>query len=225
MYNIPFIISVIVNVILGLLLLIVFIYYLGKDDTIIISSKPSCGGGEIPTSVCPVISPKIQLSTDAVYSIRTLNGLFLQGCFGCLDSPVACIEKGIIGAHRYNEDKFKFIKTGENRYIIQFVKWETPNILPDLYLIMVRKNEGYQLCLTDKPQQTATQFEIIPYYTDSSNGVNLYQIGSVISGSLIGEGDPSCLIKEGIPIVDGYNLSPNAPKGMDERSIFLIIPA
>jgi hypothetical protein len=225
MYNIPFIISVTVNVILGILLLIVFIYYAGKDDTIIISpNKPSCGNES--SVVCP-LNPnnKIQLSTDAVYSIRTLNGLFLQGCFGCLDSPVACIERGIIGAPRYNEDKFKFIKTGENRYIIQFIKWDKPSIHPDLYLIMVRKNEGYQLCLTDKPQQTATQFEIIPYYTESPNGVNLYQMGSVISGSLLGEGEPSCLIKEGIPIVDGYNLSPNAPKGMDDRSLFLIIPA
>jgi hypothetical protein len=217
------IISIIVNIILGLLLLVVLTLLITRNNTIIIPPTPSnCGG-----PVCPIPQPeyKIQISTDAVYTIRTLNGLFLKGCFGCLDSPVACIERGIVGAPDYVEDKFKFIKTGNNTFQILYVPWKGGSVLPKLYLIMVRKKDQYQLCLTENPNQTAAQFEILPYYTESKNSVNLYQIGSVISGSLIGEGEPSCLVKEGIPIIDGYNLSPNAPKGMDERSLFLIIPA
>lgn len=218
------IISILANIFMGFLLLLIILLIITRNNKPIIIQprNQNCGG-----PVCPIPPPdnNIQISTEAVYTIRTLNGLFLKGCFGCLDSPVACIEKGIVAAPDYVEDKFKFIKTGNNTYQILYIPWEGGSVLPKLYLIMVRKKEQYQLCLTENPNQTAAQFEIVPYYTQSRNGVNLYQIGSVISGSLIGEGEPSCLVKEGIPIVDGYNLSPNAPKGMDERSLFLIIPA
>jgi hypothetical protein len=217
--GVSLIISVLVNIILGLILLVLIILLITNyNKPIILEPNTSCGS---PICPAPIQTPSI--STSAVYTIRTLNGLYLRGCFGCLDAPVACIERGIVASPQYNEDKFKFIQNG-NYYQIQYVAWEKPSILPKLYLNMVRKRDEYILCLTENPNQTSAQFEIIPYFS-SKNGVNLYQIGSVVTGSLLGEGDVSCLIKEGVPITDGFNISLNAPRGMDERSLFFIIPA
>ncbi len=218
--NVSLISSIVVNILLLILLLLMMVLYFMKGnggENVIINQQPTINP---PPPVCPV---QPEFNTGPVYVIKTLNGLFLQGCFGCLDSPVACIERGIIAAPEFNEDKFKFISLGNNLYNILFVKWEGSSVLPKLYLNMVKRREEYILCLTENPNQTSAQFQVISY--SSPNGNTLYQIGSVISGSLLGEGRASCLIKEGIPIVDGYNLSTNAPMGMDERSLFMIIPA
>jgi hypothetical protein len=213
--------SILLNIILVILVLILFILYINKNS----SNKDNLVIQPCNAPVCPAPEIRPKISTEGVYTIRTLNGLYLKGCFGCLDAPVACIEKGIVASPVYVEDKFKFIPAQNNFYQIQYIKWEQGSILPKLYLNMVRKKEQYQLCLTENPNQTSALFEVLPYFSENQNGVNLYQIGSVVSGSLIGEGEFSCLIKEGIPIVDGYNLSPNAPNGLDDRSLFFILPA
>jgi hypothetical protein len=95
----------------------------------------------------------------------------------------------------------------------------------EYYLNMVRVNESYTVCLTQNRSQATSIFQIISYSSSTPNGTNVFQIGTPISGTLIGEGDPSCLIKEGLPMIDGYNISVNAPKGMDEKSFFLLLPA
>jgi hypothetical protein len=127
-----------------------------------------------------------------------------------------------VASKEWNGDTIELITQGAMYHIKLHSKM---NPTGEYYLNMVRVNESYTVCLTQNRSQATSIFQIISYSSSTPNGTNVFQIGTPISGTLIGEGDPSCLIKEGLPMIDGYNISVNAPKGMDEKSFFLLLPA
>lgn len=212
------------NIILFIILLIIFILL------IITLSSNRCPKQPIqPKPICPYIdtTPRGQLPflPQKPYVLKTLSGLFVQSCFECLPTPVSCFNQGIIATKEWNGDSVSLIPIQNNNKMYNIKLNSKSNPTQTYYLHMVRlQNESYILCLTQNPNQPSAIFEIITYMSSIQGGSHIYQIGSAISGTLIGESNPTCLIKEGVPIEDGYNLSVNAPKGMDERSFFLMLP-
>lgn len=208
--------SLSVNIVLFILFLLMTILYITK-------SCPLVSVPQIP--VCPIINQPSQVLPfvpQRSYILKTLSGLYVQSCFGCLPTPIACFNQGIVATNEWNGDTIELIPTGSMYHIKLNSKF---NPTGNYYLNMVRVNETYTLCLTQNQNQPTAMFQILTYTSSIPNGSHLYQIGTPVSGSLIGEGDVTCLVKEGIPIKDGYNISVNAPKGMDEKSFFLMLPS
>jgi len=215
--NGPLISSLSINIFLFMLFLLMTLLYITKTGPVIQNNQ---------SQVCPIVdgtprtSPPFMINTS--YLLKTLSGLYIQTCFGCLPTPVACFNQGIVASKEWNGDTIELIPK-DNMYHIKINSKFNPT--GKYYLNMVRVNESYVLCLTQNENQPTAMFQILTYISSNRQGTNLFQIGTPITGSLIGEGNVSCLVKEGIPIVDGYNISVNAPKGMDEKSFFLMLPA
>lgn len=217
--NTPFIISLITNIILFLLILSMLIY--------IFSYAKSCTTGENvgPKPVAPVspVAPTPNnILTNFSYAIKTVSGRYVQSCFQCLATPVSCFEQGIVASQTWNSDTYQFIPIQATNYYNIKV-----NVQVDLsgtyFLVMVPSGNKNTLCLTQNPNQKGAVFELLVYANNTVG--NIYQIGSVQYGSLLGESLPSCLVTQGLVIHDGFNTSPNAPNGMNERSFFLILPS
>jgi hypothetical protein len=128
----------------------------------------------------------------------------------------------MIASDNWNGDTVELVNVG-NMYQMKLNSKNNPK--GTYYLNMVRSVESFILCLTQNTNQQGTMFEIIPYVTTNKGASNLYQFGTPTTGTLIGEAEPSCLVQNGLIIQDGYNMSVNAPRGMDERSFFLLLPA
>lgn len=214
--NGPLITSILLNLLLSILLIIFLLVF-------VTNPTPPRTQPQIP--VCPVVNPPQTLppfQTQRRYVLKTLSGRFVQGCFGCLPTPVSCANQGMIASEDWNGDTIELISVG-NMYQMKLNSKINPKGI--YYLHMVRSVDSFILCLTQNPNQQGAMFEIIPYVTTNRSGSNLYQFGTPITGTLIGEADPSCLVQNGLIIRDGYNMSVNAPRGMDERSFFLLLPA
>lgn len=214
--NGPLLTSILINFLLFILLSIFLIVLVTNTDTSV--QQPQ-------NPVCPVVNPAQTLppfQTQRPYVFKTLSGRFVQSCFGCLPTPVSCANQGMIASDDWNGDTVELVNAG-NMFQIKLNSKLNPKGV--YYLNMVRTNESNILCLTQNPNQQGAMFEIISYVTTSQMGSNLYQIGTPVSASLIGEADPSCLVQNGLIIQDGYNMSVNAPRGMDDRSFFLLLPA
>jgi hypothetical protein len=128
----------------------------------------------------------------------------------------------MIASDEWNGDTIELVSVG-NMYQMKLNSKLNPK--GTYYLNMVRSNESFILCLTQNPNQQSAMFEVISYVNSSKSGSNLYQIGTPTTASLIGEADPSCLVQNGLMIKDGYNMSVNAPRGMNDRSFFLLLPS
>ena len=189
------------------------------------ASRCPNGDNTIPSPVSPVspVSPTTNnILPNFSYSIKTLSGRYVQSCFQCLATPVSCFEQGIVASETWNSDTYQFIPiSGTNYYHIKV------NVQRDLsgtyFLVMVPSGTKNTLCLTQTPNQKGAIFDLLVYGNNTAG--NLYQIASVYYGSLLGESLPSCLVPQGLVIQDGYNISPNAPNGMNERSFFLLLPS
>ena len=220
--NTPFIVSLIINIILVLLIIGMLVYYFILSPP---SSASQCpgnnnGGGQ----VTPTPNTNNQIIQNFPYALKTVSGRFVQSCFECLATPVTCYQHGIVASEMWNTDTVEFIQIGENKYHIKVNVQMKPNTT--YYLTMESTGPGGAksvLCLTENAQQKSTVFEIITY--ENNKAGNLYQIYSVDKESLIGESKPTCLVPQGLVIEDGFNLSPNVPNGMNERSFFLLFPA
>ena len=209
--------SVTINFILALLLIILILFYVTNTKTTTIVQSQS--------QVCPYIdntsrnNPPFQ--TQRPYVLKTLSGLYVQSCFECLPTPVSCFHQGIVASEEWNGDTIELVSSG-NMYLMKLNSKNNPT--GTYYLNMVRVNENYILCMTQNSSQPTAMFQIISYINTTQGSSNLYQIGTPISGKLIGESQPSCLVSQGVSIEDGYNMSVNAPNGMDEKSFFLLLP-
>ena len=207
--------SITINFILLILLLILLILYLGTTPQIVNSTGTA--------NVCP-LPPTINTGlpqSGVSYVLKTIQGNYVQSCFGCLASPVACFQQGVVASPDWNGDKVEFQSTGGNNYQILIQSKDASGNQKNLYFIMVQSGPTYLLCLTRNPGQRGTTFELIPYL--NSKGENVYQIGIMETNSLLGESEPSCLVSQGLSLESGFNITPNAPRGMDPRSFFLIL--
>jgi hypothetical protein len=129
----------------------------------------------------------------------------------------------MIASDSWNGDTVELVNFG-NMYQMK-LKSKT-NTKENYYLTMTRTdNNSFHLCITTNANQQGAMFEIFPYVTSNREASNLYQIGTPTNGTLLGEADPSCLVQNGLAIQSGYNMSVNAPRGMDDRSFFLLLPA
>jgi hypothetical protein len=207
--------SVSLNVILIILLLLLLILYLSYNP---ISSVLN------PTpNVCPFPpSSNNSLPQPGVaYTLKTITGHYVQSCFGCLASPISCFQQGMVASPEWNGDKVEFISVGGESYQIQLKRPDSSGNEKNLYFIMVPTGPTYLLCLTDRLNQKGTTFEIIPYV--NNKGENVYQIGIYETNSLLGESEPSCLVTQGLSLESGFNITPNAPRGMSPRSFFMFL--
>lgn len=215
--NAGFITSVLFNFLFIVLLIILLVVFVTNP------TPPSRPGGQVP--VCPANYPSQTLppfQTQRPYILKTLSGKYVQSCSGCLPTPVSCADLGMIASENWNGDTIELINYG-NMYQMKLNSKQTKG---NYYLTMTRtESEFFNLCLTTNSNQRSTMFEIFPYISSNNNGSNLYQIGTPTTGTLLGEDEPSCLVKNGVAIQSGYNMSVNAPRGMDERSFFLLLPA
>jgi hypothetical protein len=210
-----FISSLTVNIILFILFLILLILYLSYNPIVVASPG-------IP-NICPAppASKNNLPQPNVAYTMKTLTGNYVQSCFGCLASPVSCFQKGMVASQDWNGDKVELIPQGGDSYQMIVRRSDISGNQKPLYFIMVSSGPTYLLCLTEIPNQRGTTFEIIPYI--NNKGENVYQIGILETNSLLGESDRSCLVSQGISLESGFNITPNAPRGMDARSFFMFL--
>lgn len=212
----PLIISVIANVLLFLLLILFLVLYF--------TSYSTCPGKSCPVN--PINPSNNQtLCTDPscnFYTIKTIDGKYLISCFNCnygLDSSV-------VASDSYNGDTITLIPV-QNGY--QMKMNVATNLSTNYFLTMAPENITKSvLKLTTNQNEKGTIFNIIPYtfnFQNNSNGSNIYQIGTPVSGTLLGESNETCLTPQGVPIVDGFNFFVNAPNGQSSKSLFLFLPA
>jgi hypothetical protein len=215
--NAGLITSVLFNFLLIVLLIIILLVFVTNPN-------PPQRQGQVP--ICPANFPSQTLppfQTQRPYILKTLSGKYVQSCSGCLPTPVSCANKGMIASENWNGDTVELINYG-NMYQMKLNSKQPQG--NTYYLTMTRtENNSFHLCLTPNSNQQSTMFEIFPYISSNNNGSNLYQIGTPTTGSLLGEAEPSCLVQNGVAIQSGYNMSVNAPRGMDDRSFFLLLPA
>jgi hypothetical protein len=220
--NIPLIFSLIGNILLFLLFLFIVILFV------------TYSGSSISTpNICPVPPsyPPPSIDTTISYSLKTLSGKYVQSCFQCLPSPVSCFQQGIIAAEQWNGDTINLIPLGNQFYNIQINVQNDPSGV--YFLTLVPSGGRNIVCLTQNSNQRGATFELVSYTNTNQQITNatlnlpiatsIYQIGT-ITNTFLGEGSPSCLTAQGVPIEDGYNITPNAPRGMNENSFFLLLP-
>ena len=215
--NLSLTISLIANFILFILLMLIVIYGITSSSSQKIITNSN-------NSVCPINNePRTPLpyQVQKPYALKTLSGRYVQSCFDCLASPISCFQQGMIAAEEWNGDTVELMSASSGLFNLKLNSIKNPT--GNYYLNMVRSNDKYILCITQDSQQISAMFEIIPYLNDHTS--NLYQIATPVSNSLLGESEPSCLVKEGLTIEDGFNITPNARHGMNERSFFLMLSA
>jgi hypothetical protein len=214
--NVTLITSLSINILLFILLMILLLVWITDVKPVSPSSQ---------NQICPINYPDPippPFETNRKYILKTLSGHYVQSCFGCLPTPVSCANQGMIASEDWNGDTIELIDN-QGMYNIKLNSKLTPT--QTFYLTMVKVNGSNCLCLTQNQNQLNTMFQIISYISTYSGGSNLYQIGTPVSGTLIGESDPSCLVQQGLSLEDGYNISVNAPRGMEQKSFFLMLPA
>lgn len=213
--NISLIISVIGNILLFLLLLLFILLYFTYQPKV---CPTQCKNNQ------PSNQTTATLDTSIKYTLKTVSGQYIQTTM-MNNQP-----SNIIASDTWNGDTIQFIPTGSNQYNISInvAAMDVSDSNTGLFLTMTPLNLSTNVMkITTNQNQKGTTFDLVPYLYSftNSNGSNIYQIGSQLSGTLLGLQNPSCLNKEGLNIVDGFNFYVNAPRGMSDRSLFLLLPA
>lgn len=214
--DLSLIISVIGNILLFLLLLLFVVLYF----TTYASTPNSC---QNITPTPPPAIPTICTDSSCNYIIKTVDGLYLTSCFSCNQNG----NLSVVASEKYNGDTVQFIGAANGSFQIQMNVAMDPSGVYFFNLVPETITKGV-LKLTRNQNDRGTVFNLIPYlfsYSNNTSGNNLYQIGTPISNTLLGEDDTTCNVKEGIPITDGFNFYVNTPNGLNSRSLFLIIPS
>lgn len=233
--DLSLIISIAGNIILFLLLLFFVVFYFTTFCV-----KPN---------ICPNSSSNNQtqqtqqICTDSScsYVIKTLDGRYLSSSFSGNNLSVVASDK-------YNGETVQFIGS-QNGYQI---KMNVPSDPEGSYFFSLTPETIKRgiLSLTKNQNDRGTVFNLIPYifsFDANSTGSNLYQIGTPVSNTLLGEGTSTCVLNtqskgiartervnqcssvqcasKSVPIIDGFNFYVNAPNGLNSKSLFLILPA
>jgi hypothetical protein len=218
--DLSLLISIAGNIILFLLLVFFVVFYFTTFCV-----KPN---------ICPSGQPQPQqpqqICTDPScnYVIKTLDGKYLSSYF-------SGSKLSVVASDKYSGETVQFISSQNGLYQI---KMNIPSDPMGIYLFNVIPETITRgtLSLTKNQNDRGTIFNLIPYvfsFQNNSTGSNLYQIGTPISNTLLGEGTSTCntnntLVtptKKGVPIIDGFNFYVNAPNGLSSKSLFLILPS
>ena len=211
--NISLIVSVIGNILLFLLLLLfILLYFTYQSKT----CPAQCNNTVNP-------SQNGMPNTSLKYTLKTLSGQYVQS--NLIDTN----NLSIVASDHWNGDTIQFIPTGTNQYNIamQIASVDVSNA-STIYLTMSPLNLSTNILKATQIQNDkGAVFDIVPYLNTFGNayGSNIYQIGSQLSGTLLGLQNPSCLNKNGLNVIDGFNFYVNMPRGMSDRSLFLLLPA
>lgn len=230
--DLSLIISIAGNIILFLLLLFFVVFYF----------TTFC----IKPNICPNSSSNNQtqqtqqICTDSScsYVIKTLDGRYLSSSFS--DNNLS-----VVASDKYSGETVQFIGS-QNGYQIRMNVPSDPEGSYFFSLIPETLKRGI-LSLTKNQNDRGTVFNLIPYifsFDANSTGSNLYQIGTPVSNTLLGEGTSTCVSNKiisaqskgsaiqcgsvqcgSVPIIDGFNFYVNAPNGLNSKSLFLILPA
>ena len=223
--DLSLIISIVGNILLFLLLVLFVILYF----TTYANTPYTCPVNPSPQN--PIV-PSICTDASCNYIIKTLDGKFLTSCFSCSSSSTAG-QLSVVASDKFNGDTVKFINVSNTgNFQIQMNIANDPSNTYYFNLTPETITKGV-LKLTTNPNERGTVFNLIPYlfsYSSNANGSNIYQIGTPLSNTLLGEaGESNCKnTNEGkgtVPIVDGFNFYVNTPNGLNSKSLFLIIPS
>jgi hypothetical protein len=211
--NVSLIISVVGNIFLFLLLLLFLVLYF--------TTYPK--GSQNTPCPAPTPAPPTTICTDAScnYIIKTIDGKYLNSCLNCNYNA----DYSVVASNQYSGDTVQFIGSGNSFQVKMNIATDPSGVY--FFKMIPQSLTQSVLKLTQNPNDKGTMFNLVPYVFSFSNnmGSNLYQIGNPLSNTLLGVDQPSCLTKEGLPIIDGYNFYINAPNGLNQNSLFLILPS